>query len=45
LELETRSTYENDINGDGLGGLGWKFGDDNDNPWKINGSYPYLYWQ
>ncbi|MDR3177640.1 MAG: hypothetical protein LBT96_01525 [Campylobacteraceae bacterium] len=29
------------------GGLGWKFGNNIDNPWKIdeNNSYPYLYWQ
>jgi hypothetical protein len=30
-------------------GLEWKFGDDKDNPWKIdsskNNGYPYLYWQ
>jgi hypothetical protein len=37
-ELKTQSTYES---------LGWLFGDDNANPWKIdaNSSYPYLYWQ
>ncbi|MDR1452023.1 MAG: hypothetical protein LBI57_06835 [Helicobacteraceae bacterium] len=41
VELKTRSTYEAD--------LGWQFGDDDDNPWKIdsskNNGYPYLYWQ
>jgi hypothetical protein len=46
IELKTRSTYEND---EASGGLGWKFGDDDDNPWKIdpnkNNGYPYLYWQ
>jgi hypothetical protein len=37
-ELKTQSTYES---------LGWSFGDDNANPWKIdeNSSYPYFYWQ
>jgi hypothetical protein len=46
IELKTRSTYEND---EASGGLGFKFGDDDDNPWKIdpnkNNGYPYLYWQ
>jgi hypothetical protein len=46
IELKTRSTYEND---EASGGLGWKFGSNNDNPWKIdpnkNNGYPYLYWQ
>jgi hypothetical protein len=41
--------YSGAINGDGLGGLGWQFGDDDDHPWKIdankNDGYPYLYWQ
>jgi hypothetical protein len=48
-ELKTQSTYSNPINGDGYGGLGWKFGDDDDNPWKIdptkNDGLPYLYWE
>ncbi|MDR1460485.1 MAG: hypothetical protein LBI78_02445 [Campylobacteraceae bacterium] len=37
-DLKTKSTYES---------LGWSFGDNNANPWKIdeNSSYPYLYWQ
>jgi hypothetical protein len=39
-ELTTQSTYET---------LGWSFGDDDDNPWKIdadkNNGLPYLYWQ
>ncbi|MDR0747902.1 MAG: hypothetical protein LBE89_08485, partial [Helicobacteraceae bacterium] len=47
-ELKTRSTYENAVD-DGSGGLGWKFGDDDSNPWKIdagkNNGFPYLYWQ
>ena len=38
-ELRSQSTYEN--------GLGWKFGNDDDNPWKMpsGGGYPILYWQ
>jgi hypothetical protein len=39
--LKAKSTYE--------AGLEWKFGNDKDNPWKIdpnkNNGYPYLYWQ
>jgi hypothetical protein len=49
IELKTQATYFDAVNGDGLGGLGFKFGDDDDNPWKIdpnkNNGYPYLYWQ
>jgi hypothetical protein len=45
-ELKTQTTYSDAI---GSGGLGWKFGNDNLNPWKIdankNNGYPYLYWQ
>ncbi|MDR2152934.1 MAG: hypothetical protein LBO72_08935 [Helicobacteraceae bacterium] len=48
-DLKTRLTYESAINGDGLGGLGWFFGDDDDHPWKIdaskNNGLPYLYWE
>jgi uncharacterized repeat protein (TIGR02543 family) len=48
-ELRTQSTYSDPINGDGLGGLGWKFGNDDDNPWKMdptkNDGLPYLYWE
>jgi hypothetical protein len=48
-ELKTQSTYSSQVNGDGLGGLGWKFGNDASNPWKIdankNGGLPYLYWE
>ncbi|MDR0407746.1 MAG: hypothetical protein LBH45_02340 [Campylobacteraceae bacterium] len=46
-ELKTQTTYEDVINGDGLGGLDWSFGEDKDNPWKIDegSGYPYLYWQ
>ncbi|MDR1451960.1 MAG: hypothetical protein LBI57_06505 [Helicobacteraceae bacterium] len=48
-DLTTQATYDGAISGDGLGGLGWQFGDDDDNPWKIdaskNNGYPYLYWQ
>ncbi|MDR1460794.1 MAG: hypothetical protein LBI78_04045 [Campylobacteraceae bacterium] len=39
-ELKTKSTYQS---------LGWGFGDDNANPWKIdankNNGFPYFYWQ
>jgi hypothetical protein len=39
--LKTKSTYETD--------LGWLFGSDDTNPWKIdankNGGLPYLYYQ
>jgi hypothetical protein len=49
VELQDQNTYEDAINGDGLGGLGWKFGDNDTHPWKIdaskNNGYPYLYWQ
>ncbi|MDR2099380.1 MAG: hypothetical protein LBP40_00960 [Campylobacteraceae bacterium] len=48
-EFRGLEIYANPVNGDGLGGLGWQFGDDDDNPWKWNadknGGYPYLYWQ
>ncbi|MDR2033152.1 MAG: hypothetical protein LBP89_00735 [Helicobacteraceae bacterium] len=38
-EFKSQSTYES--------GLGWKFENDKDNPWKIDESvsYPYLYWE
>jgi hypothetical protein len=40
-ELKSQSTYAS--------ALGWKFGNNDDNPWKIsagrNGGYPYLYWE
>ncbi|MDR0746521.1 MAG: hypothetical protein LBE89_01370, partial [Helicobacteraceae bacterium] len=49
VELKTQSTYESVISGDGLGGLGWKFGNDALNPWRIdankNDGLPYLYWE
>ena len=46
-QLKTQDTYSGAINGDGLGGLGWKFGTNDDNPWKMpsGGGYPILYWQ
>jgi hypothetical protein len=48
-QLKMKETYSDAINEDGLGGLGWKFGDDNTAPWKIdeakNNGYPYFYWQ
>ena len=43
-ELKTQSTYSNAVNGDGMGGLDWKFGDGN--PWKMSGGgYPIFFWQ
>jgi hypothetical protein len=49
IELKTQSTYSDTINGDGLGGLGWSFGDNDTSPWKHddskNNGLPYLYWQ
>jgi hypothetical protein len=47
-QLKSEPTYSDPINGDGNGGLGWKFGNDDANPWKRtigkNNAYPYLYW-
>jgi hypothetical protein len=46
--LKSQSTYSDAISGDGLG---WRLGNDDANPWKIdpsgikNNGYPYLYWQ
>jgi len=49
VELRTRITYSNAIIGDGLGGLGWRFGNNDTNPWKWEGTptdgRPILYWQ
>ena len=40
--LKTQSTYS----GMPTNGLGWSFGDNDTNPWKIEGNnYPHLYWQ
>jgi hypothetical protein len=40
IELKTQTTYE---------AIGWLFGNDDSNPWKIdankNDGYPYLYWE
>jgi len=46
-ELQIQTTYSDTPVGDGEGGLGWKFGNDDDNPWKmlVGGGYPVLYWQ
>jgi hypothetical protein len=45
-ELKTETTYSDSITN---GGLGWSFGNDDENPWKIdlnkNDGLPYLYWQ
>jgi hypothetical protein len=47
--LKTKSTYQGAINGDGQGGLGWKFGNNAANPWVwgkfTNYAYPTLWWQ
>ena len=47
-KLSTLPSVSGAIVGDGLGGLGWLFGAD-DNPWKWIGTaanpYPILYWQ
>jgi hypothetical protein len=46
-ELQTQAAYEGAVNGDGLGGLGWEFGNSGGAPmWKmpIGGTgYPILY--
>jgi len=46
-ELKEQSTYSDAIIDNGDGGLGWKFGGDDDAPWKMpnGGGYPILYWQ
>ena len=46
-QLRTQATYSGVIAGDGMNGLGWKFGGDDDNPWTMpaGGGYPILYWQ
>ena len=46
-QLQTQSSYSDASNGDGLGGLGWKFGNNDANPWKMPAGgvgYPILYW-
>jgi hypothetical protein len=45
--LKTRITYESAVKGNGLGGLGWLFGNNGSRPWKMppSGGYPILYWQ
>ncbi|MDR2081773.1 MAG: hypothetical protein LBP54_07825 [Campylobacteraceae bacterium] len=42
-EFQSKSIYENAVNGDSLGGLGWKFGNDDDNPWVWGAFDDYLY--
>jgi hypothetical protein len=46
-EFTEETTYSSAIDGDGNGGLGWAFGDNDSAPWQIHegSSYPYLYWQ
>ncbi|MDR0665549.1 MAG: hypothetical protein LBF86_08550 [Helicobacteraceae bacterium] len=47
--FEANTTYQNAINGDGGGGLGWRFGNDDSAPWVWGAfggyKYPTLYWQ
>lgn len=45
--LKEQSIYSDNVSDDGGGGLGWKFGADDNAPWKMpaNGGYPILYWQ
>jgi hypothetical protein len=46
-ELQSQATYEGAVNGDGLGGLGWEFGNSGGAPvWKMPAGgtgYPILY--
>jgi hypothetical protein len=46
-ELQTQATYEGAVNGDGLGGLGWEFGNSGGAPvWKMPAGgtgYPEFY--
>jgi hypothetical protein len=46
LDLKTQITYSDKQIGDGLGGLGWLFGNNNTHPWVMpTANYPKLYWQ
>jgi hypothetical protein len=45
LQLKRKETYSDSIES---GGLGWLFGNNDENPWTMDGSttgYPILYWQ
>ena len=46
-QLKDKSTYSDIIEGNGDGGLGWKFGSDLAAPWEMPDyeGYPILYWQ
>jgi len=46
-QLKRQSAYSDDAEGGAAGGLGWKFGTDDESPWKMpaGGGYPVLYWQ
>ena len=45
-QLKQQSTYSDATSGDGLGGLGWGFGSNETNPWRMPSSdYPIFYWQ
>jgi hypothetical protein len=46
LDLKTQITYSDKQIGDGLGGLGWLFGNNRTHPWVMpTANYPKLYWQ
>ena len=46
-QMKRQSTYSDEAGGGDSGGLGWKFGNDDESPWKMpaDGGYPVLYWQ
>lgn len=45
-DLKKQTTYSAPINGNGLGGLGWKFGGSDASPWRMpTNDYPMLYWE
>ena len=44
--FRTKETYSGSVAPGGLGGLGWNFGSDDNNPWVyIDGEYPVLFWE
>ncbi|MDR2081499.1 MAG: hypothetical protein LBP54_06385 [Campylobacteraceae bacterium] len=46
IDFQAQQTYSDEINDDGLGGLGWKFGGNDTNPWQMSeNGYPKLYWE
>jgi hypothetical protein len=45
-ELQVQQTYSDNTDNDGLGGLGWNFGNNDANPWQmVEEDYPKLYWE